>query len=35
MWQKPKEMDAFNLGNEELTVLGVRREAVNGRAIPY
>lgn len=26
MWQEPVEMDAFNLGNEELTVLGKQEE---------
>lgn len=25
-WQEPGEMDAFNLGNEELTVLGEQEE---------
>lgn len=26
MWQEPREMDAFNLGNEELTILGEQEE---------
>lgn len=26
MWQEPGEMDAFNLGNEELTILGEQEE---------
>lgn len=26
MWQEPSEMDAFNLGNEELTILGEQEE---------
>lgn len=26
MWQEPTEMDAFNLVNEELTILGKQEE---------
>lgn len=26
MWREPGEMDAFNLGNEELTILGEQEE---------
>lgn len=26
MWQEPAKMDAFNLGNEELTILGEQEE---------
>lgn len=26
MWREPTEMDAFNLGNEELTILGEQEE---------
>lgn len=26
MWQEPTEMDAFNLGNEGLTILGEQEE---------
>lgn len=26
MWQEPTEMDAFNLGNEELNILGEQDE---------
>lgn len=32
MGQKPEEMDAFNSGNEELTILAERGEAVKGQA---
>lgn len=32
MWQGVRKMDAFNLGNEELTILGKATEALNGGA---